>query len=394
MDVEPDPLISPNVPLPSGADVINKLPNEILLKIFGYLKTKFILKNISKVSQRFKMLSNEPTLLRKLEFNNNKDCLNGSMIEALLRCKSLRKLRIGTKSKFLILDRCDEPYISNIVNVAINQCPKITTIKLYFGAIYDTTLLNILKNGKNIESLTVDGYDLLCHESIFPEIFGKMKNLRKLNFRIYFGEKNHNILNALANSCENLEQLSLYESPEAQKYLFKFLENSKCTLKDLMVYDFDEVNQYQKFHNMLGKCKNIEYLCISGHFMKWPENIATFISAISNMKNLTSFAVDNTYGISVSPNAIVTLFSCGHFKNLKALEFYCNYSEEVTENDINDIIEAIEKGCPKLEELELYYNYVSFEISRGRRTIYCNECKVYHLKNQRYYLSQRCPYKE
>ena len=212
-----------------------------------------------------------------------------------------------------------------------------------------------------------------------------------------FAVSPHPILKALTNSCENLEELTFYleYDDEAEECLLKILEISKYTLKYFKIYSPYIYIDPNNFLDMLGKCKNMKSLCIDSNFFKFVgHTVILFKSAISNMKNLTSFAVDNTYGISVSPNAIVTLFSCGYFKNLKALEFYCNYSEEVTENDINDIIEAIEKGCPKLEELELYYNYVSFEISRGRRTIYCNECKVYHLKNQRYYLSQRCPYKE
>ena len=58
-----DPSVSPDFPLASGADEINKLPNEILLKIFGYLNSNFVVKNISEVSQRFEMLSKDPNLL-------------------------------------------------------------------------------------------------------------------------------------------------------------------------------------------------------------------------------------------------------------------------------------------------------------------------------------------
>ena len=106
---EPIPKISPNDPLPSGEDVINKLPNEVLLKIFGYLNSKFIVKNISKVSQRFEELSKEPTLLRKIVFYED-DCSNESMVQALERSKNL--------SELCFVD-CHDPYITNFVILLI-----------------------------------------------------------------------------------------------------------------------------------------------------------------------------------------------------------------------------------------------------------------------------------
>ena len=83
MDVETFFSVSPNDPLPSGADVINKLPNEVLLNIFGYLDSKDIVKNISGVSQRFEALTKNPTLLNKIVFNEE-DCSDESMIDALV----------------------------------------------------------------------------------------------------------------------------------------------------------------------------------------------------------------------------------------------------------------------------------------------------------------------
>ena len=37
---------------------------------------------------------------------------------------------------------------------------------------------------------------------------------------------------------------------------------------------------FPKFHDVLGKCKNIEFLGITGNFIIYPENIGSFILAI------------------------------------------------------------------------------------------------------------------
>ena len=47
--------------------LLNKLPDEILLKIFGYLSTYDILRNVAQVSKKFKKLSEDPFLIRKIE---------------------------------------------------------------------------------------------------------------------------------------------------------------------------------------------------------------------------------------------------------------------------------------------------------------------------------------
>ena len=47
--------------------LLNKLPDEILLKIFGYLSTYDILRNVAQVCKKFKKLSEDPFLIRKIE---------------------------------------------------------------------------------------------------------------------------------------------------------------------------------------------------------------------------------------------------------------------------------------------------------------------------------------
>ena len=47
-----------------------ELPDEILLKIMGYLSNKDVLKNLAQVSKRFHELSRDPHLIKKIEFKS------------------------------------------------------------------------------------------------------------------------------------------------------------------------------------------------------------------------------------------------------------------------------------------------------------------------------------
>ena len=384
--------VSPKDPLPSGVDVINTLPNEVLLKIFGYLDSEDSLRNVSKVSQRFEILSKDSSLIRKIAIHNarNEDLADFG-VDVLKRSKNLIELQFVN---------CVEPYVANIVTIAINQCPKLKVIGITDPEndkfIYDSTLLYIIEHGKNIESLSVDGPDIVNQILIYPETFGKLKNLRKLSFTPV--RPNQDILKALTNSCENLEELTCWGYPEGQEYLFKLLEKFRCTLKYFELYSnpfnppFTADNDYPDFHGLLGKCKNMESLNIDGNFLDFPEDIETFISAISNMKNLTRLEVDagpdNDESLSITK-----IFNSGHLKNLKEFKLISNdLKGESAKHRIIELIKAIDTGCPNLKVLNLT-NLIAIEFDKGR-FVFCKVCHIYHLKDQPYYRKSNCPYKE
>ena len=52
-------------------DLLRELPNEIFLKIMGYLSTYDILKRMAPVSKNFYQLSQDPTIIKQLEFKTN-----------------------------------------------------------------------------------------------------------------------------------------------------------------------------------------------------------------------------------------------------------------------------------------------------------------------------------
>lgn len=53
----------------TGPLLETELPDEILLKIFGYMSTYDVLRNVARVSTKFKKLSVDPFLIRKIEIH-------------------------------------------------------------------------------------------------------------------------------------------------------------------------------------------------------------------------------------------------------------------------------------------------------------------------------------
>ena len=66
----------------TGPLLETKLSDEVLLKIFGYLSTYDVLRNIARVSTKFKRLSEDPFLIRKIEMHERqwtKDQIRGCL---------------------------------------------------------------------------------------------------------------------------------------------------------------------------------------------------------------------------------------------------------------------------------------------------------------------------
>ena len=180
-----------------------------------------------------------------------------------------------------------------------------------------------------------------------------------------------------------------------EEYLFTILANSKSTLMRLKLDNFDNnLYDFEKFHDVLGKCENIETLCFYGDLIMGGY-IDTFISALENLKNLTRLTMKHVTDNSLSP-CLFEIFSSGCLKNLKELEIIDEgldeaEVEEMTKDElkayydeVSEVIEAIDEGCPDLEKLILN-NFISMQFDNGR-ILYCYDCEVYHLK------TQSCPY--
>ena len=91
---------------------MEELPDEILLKIMGYLSNKDVLKNVTLVSKRFHRLSKDPHIIKKIEFKSSEFSFGWSLLNYTWTDERKEKfyndffevLRNAQKLKFLSLE--------------------------------------------------------------------------------------------------------------------------------------------------------------------------------------------------------------------------------------------------------------------------------------------------
>ena len=150
------------------------LPDEILLKIMGYLSNKDVLKNLAQVSRKFHGLSRDPHLIKKIEFksiefteftyrwmflswnwsNERKDKYFNDFLQVLSNVQKLKVLSLQLDQQlmeknfpFLGNHQCLEEfciqvrnaesegfglwdYLINGVFKVLDQCPKLKVLKI------------------------------------------------------------------------------------------------------------------------------------------------------------------------------------------------------------------------------------------------------------------------
>ena len=81
----------------SGPLLETKLPDETLLKIFGYLSSYDVLRNVARVSKKFKKLSEDPFLIRHFDTSDwTEDQMKGCL-KVLQRSQNLRVFSFDLK---------------------------------------------------------------------------------------------------------------------------------------------------------------------------------------------------------------------------------------------------------------------------------------------------------
>ena len=77
----------------TGPLLETELPDEILLKIFGYMSTYDVLRNVARVSTKFKKLSVDPFLIRKIEIHDEGQWTNAQIRGCMKVLKKSQNLK-------------------------------------------------------------------------------------------------------------------------------------------------------------------------------------------------------------------------------------------------------------------------------------------------------------
>ena len=163
-----------------------ELPDEIWLKIFGYLTISDNLKQISLVSKRFNNLSKDSCLIKKAHLFDITDLKVEHIANMLIRSKWkwLKELYVTCKE---ITEKNEFDNYSALIKMSLQRCKTLRILKINIGNInsdMDEVCKNIHDFGQNIEHLEIlrtwpgtksyhKGTNFLC----------QMKNLKYLRLK-------------------------------------------------------------------------------------------------------------------------------------------------------------------------------------------------------------------
>ena len=257
--------------------LLTKLPDEILLKILGYLSSYDVLRNVARVSKKFKELSEDPFLIRKIEMHKGL-----STIDQVTGC--LKVLQTSKNLTFFSFD-LNWDFDAPAFKIFLNALPTFNHQNLeefYINGHYGCSkeefeqeevsllrklLVKYLKKCPNLKILKIefeeeitassasDNYDVtycdlgwLRYEGIFKRM--KFQNLEELHFNgfdwdldpeeftdiFHKFQKNLPKLRRLCFQLDNIENLD--EEPEYDEIFQEFAseKNVKIEITGTPIY--------------------------------------------------------------------------------------------------------------------------------------------------------------
>ena len=186
-----------------------ELPNEIWLKIIGFLETKNVFGNVALVCKSFNSLTLQPTAIKRLSFDfKNMDKDYWPKLKALLT-------DYKTLTDLTIVEACIPNSIDFITKAMISN-PCLNSLKILNHSKWICTcfkrineLIQCIKTHRNdLDNLELHSIDY--NSEAMKEIC-TLKNLRSLKISKNSGSMNPkpDFIFDLANDCENLENIAI-----------------------------------------------------------------------------------------------------------------------------------------------------------------------------------------
>ena len=244
----------------SKTDVTGNVPNEIWMKIIGYLKTKDVFLGFGQVCKRFNDLTHDPTAIKSFELLNEVSIWSTDteeVLKILRRSKSLKRIVLKSPNDLL----CEEAVFSN---------PQLKSVMLTSVIKEDSfsKIVESLTKAKGIKHLEIlnGNYDYEPFDTKLLMKIADIKNLKTLRLNLEKGI-DADFIQKISVSCSNLEtiELSNYEwkDPGMQIAFDKLFKERKETLKSFIVLHWltgDNVNC--NILRNLSLCQNLEELSV------------------------------------------------------------------------------------------------------------------------------------
>ena len=246
----------------SETDVTGNVPNEIWMKIIGYLKTEDVFLGFGQVCKRFNDLTHDPTAIKSFEF------LNGDSILSTGIEKVLKILRRSKSLKRIVLDR----YADFFIEDAVFSNPQLKSVTLY-GIQNDSfsKIVESLTKAKGIKHLEIlnSYYGYKPFDVKLLMNIADIKNLKTLRLNLSKQGIDADFIKKISLSCSNLETIELsnyaWKDPGMQIAFDKLFKERKETLKSFILLQWSYDDENMNILRNLSLCQNLEELSLKNH---------------------------------------------------------------------------------------------------------------------------------
>ena len=294
-----------------------EIPDEIWLKIIGFMDAEDVFSRFALVCKRFKSLTSDPTAIKRLFINHrNVQKKDSPNFRKLLKRKK-------TMVEFTLVKACLKTAI-NVTKIVLKSNPKLKSLKilnhLNCKCIYQMDkLVECIKTYRpdleNLELNFVDYYDLQAMIGICT-----LKNLKSLKISNHKGILVPEYIYYLAINCEDLENISLSESESPYKDYHKIgaawnhlLGQRSTSLKSIYMNIDLTYSHYSSHHFIelenLKLCQNLEEISI-----RFDKHHLTMIPELPKLKKLVLFGY-------LSAEDLIPCFQSMNLSSLKYLSF-------------------------------------------------------------------------
>ena len=352
--------------------MILNIPEELLLKIFSYLTTQDLLRNVALVNRKFQKVAMDADLLKIIVLKDIDEHVYQEAENVLMKARRLQKLTF--KQNVLGSD--------HLIKAALKTSQNLKTLAI-LGKISEDFALSLCENGQQLEHLdfskmrTAIDYSALMHLTTLKNL----KTLKISSFRCPFQTEH---IQSLTSNCQLLEGLEfpipLSNTHEILEELSKVL---KSTLRRLTLYcpseiqwTFESLSTMEKLTTLdittpfnlkftedqitnLAKIPLLEEFSLIGQWFFTDEMIENLVQLFTGMKieNMKSLTVE----INCNPSArkILKIIALRVGARLQKLKVQCCFEQWCNETcptsigfDLADV-SAILKKCTYLKELTI-----------------------------------------
>uniref|UniRef100_T1IUI0 F-box domain-containing protein n=1 Tax=Strigamia maritima TaxID=126957 RepID=T1IUI0_STRMM len=312
-------------------DRLDRLPAELINKIFSYFAPEELCLSIAPVCKKWHQMVYNTIVWQPLYFNGN-NIQTEKVLQILGRTFCVQKL--GLKK----YEECWK-FMFPIIN-----CPFLRSLHLsWCSGINWCVILPLRIHCPLLEELNLEGCKTIDYSAIYQIV--QLKKLKKLNLSHCKLIKDNSIV-LIANECSHLQELNIDEIEFIyNSSVLTLIEKRKSNLKKLYL---DGWYLTDISYEALEHCSNLTDLSVSYALHMLDHGLV----AIKNLKFLQHLTIRN--GRDLTKASLIKTFQGPNLQNLKRLDLHsCYYFND-------EAVEEMTKCCPSLKDLTLDF---CFEIT-------------------------------